>query len=108
MNAITELKFKLENDEEFSTDFDVGVLTYLNGQFQIRFRDFKNAVNHIRIFENPFAVETLQTDFQLEVIELTSNNNFKDYFKENSLQKFYTMLPEESFPNVKNHAREMV
>jgi hypothetical protein len=76
-------------------------LIYLKEPFQTRLRDFKSAENHIRIFENPFAVEieTLPTDLQLEVIELTSNNNFKDYFKENSLQKFYTMWPEESFPN---------
>jgi hypothetical protein len=85
-------------------------LTYLKEQFQTRFRDFKSAENHIRIFENPFAVEieTLPTDLQLEVIKLTSNNNFKDYFKENGLQKFYTALPEDSFPNVKNHAREIM
>jgi hypothetical protein len=102
-------KFKFENDKEFPTDFAVGVLIYLKEQFQTHFRDFKSTENHIRTFENLFAVEikTLPTDLQLEVIDLISNNNFKDYFKENSLQKFYTMLPEESFLNVKNRAREI-
>jgi len=103
-------KFKLENNEEFPTDFAVGVLAYLNEQFQTRFKDFESAEDRIRIFENPFAIkiETLPTEFQLEVIELISNNNFKDYFKESSLQQFYAMLPEESFPNLKKHAREMM
>ncbi|XP_025409478.1 general transcription factor II-I repeat domain-containing protein 2B-like [Sipha flava] len=103
-------KFKLENYKEFPTVFAVGVLTYLKEQFQTRFRDFKSAEDRIRIFENPFAlkIETLPTEFQLEVIELISNNNFKDYFKEASLQQFYAMLPEESFPNLKKHAREII
>ncbi|KAL4084344.1 hypothetical protein QTP88_028167 [Uroleucon formosanum] len=83
-------KFKLENDKEFPTDFAVEVLTYLNEQFQTQFRDFESAEDRIRIFENPFAIkiETLSTEFQLEVIELITNNNFKDYFKESSLQQF--------------------
>jgi oligoribonuclease NrnB/cAMP/cGMP phosphodiesterase (DHH superfamily) len=83
----------------------------LKEQFQTRFRDFKCAEDRIRIFENPFValkIETLPTKFQLEVIELISNNNFKDYFKEASLQQFYAMLPKESFPNLKKHAREMM
>ncbi|XP_025406820.1 general transcription factor II-I repeat domain-containing protein 2B-like, partial [Sipha flava] len=103
-------KFKLENYKEFPTVFAVGVLTYLKEQFQTRFRDFKSAEDRIRIFENPFAlkIETLPTEFQLEVIELISNNNFKDYFKEASLQQFYAMLPDESFPNLKKHAREII
>ena len=100
----------VENDEEFPTNFAVGVLTYLNEQFQTQFRDFESAEDRIRIFENPFSIkiETLPTELQLEVIELISNNNFKDYFKESSLQQFYAMLPEESFLNLKKHAREMM
>ncbi|KAL4108174.1 hypothetical protein QTP88_018416 [Uroleucon formosanum] len=76
----------------------------------MRFRDFESAEDRIRIFENPFAIkiETLPTELQLEDIELILNNNFKDYFKESSLQQFYAMLPEESFPNLKKHAREMI
>ncbi|XP_025420225.1 general transcription factor II-I repeat domain-containing protein 2B-like [Sipha flava] len=86
------------------------LLNELNLKLQGANSDFKSAEDRIRIFENPFAlkIETLPTEFQLEVIELISNNNFKDYFKEASLQQFYAMLPEESFPNLKKHAREMI
>jgi len=73
----------------------------LKEQFQTRFRDFKNVENHIRIYENPFAVEikTSPPEIQLELIKFTSNNHFKNYFKENTLPQIYTMLmlPEEAF-----------
>jgi len=45
-------------------------------------------------------IETLP---ELEVIGLISNNNFKDYFKEISLQQFYAMS---QFS--KKHAREVL
>jgi len=64
----------------------------------------------LKFFKNPFVIkiETLPTELQLEVIELISNNNFKDYFKKSSLQEFHIILPEESFPNLKKHAREIM
>lgn len=82
----TCIKFKIENHEKFSTDFAVGVLSHLKEQFYTRFRDFENVENRIRIFESPFAVEieTSPTEIQLKLFELTSNNHFKNYFKENT------------------------
>ncbi|XP_029342253.1 EPM2A-interacting protein 1-like [Acyrthosiphon pisum] len=52
--------------------------------------------------------ETSPTELQLEVIELISNKNFKEYFKESRFQQFYAMLPKESFSNLKKHVCEIM
>jgi len=44
-------KFKLENNEEFPTDFAVGVLTYLNEQFQTRLESLEILKVQKTVFE---------------------------------------------------------
>lgn len=103
-------KFTPENnDVPFPTTFALEIIAQVRQNFQDRFQDFDHLSGNIRLFQNPFAceVEDLPPELQLEVIELTSNDTFKNYFNEGNLLKFYSLLPEKPFKNLKDFARGM-
>ena len=63
-----------------------------------------------KLFENPLKFDFAKApeNLQLELIDLQSNNVYKNNFNENSLTSFYSYLPEKQFPNLKNFAKSII
>uniref|UniRef100_A0A9J8AS26 SPIN-DOC-like zinc-finger domain-containing protein n=1 Tax=Cyprinus carpio carpio TaxID=630221 RepID=A0A9J8AS26_CYPCA len=99
--------------EEPSVPFPVekckDALEMLQGEFSARFCELNVNGKRIRLFQNPFAADindALPT-LQFELAELQNCDILKDAFKPDSLIEFYAALPEETYPNIKQHAMKM-
>ncbi|XP_066471476.1 EPM2A-interacting protein 1-like isoform X1 [Tiliqua scincoides] len=103
-------KFHEENKAEFPSSFAKEIIRNLQKQFQERFSDLDGKADEIQMFRNPFEcnVDTLPSRYQLEVIDLQSDDMLKDKHKEGNLVQFYKSLPSEQFPNLKQFARGYV
>ncbi|KAK0137893.1 General transcription factor II-I repeat domain-containing protein 2 [Merluccius polli] len=84
-------------------------LEMVQGQFSVRFRELHVNGKAIRLFQNPFAADINDADpsLQFELAELQNCDILKDAFKTDSLIEFYAALPEETYPNIKQHAMKM-
>ena len=63
----------------------------------------------MRLFQNPFAanINDALPSLQFELSELQNCDILKDAFKPDRLIEFYAALPEENYPNNKQHAMKM-
>ncbi len=61
------------------------------------------------MFQNPSAADINDAlpSLQFELAELQNCDILKDVFKPDSLIEFYAALPEETYPNIKQHAMKM-
>ncbi|KAJ8009623.1 hypothetical protein DPEC_G00090820 [Dallia pectoralis] len=84
-------------------------LEMLQGEFSARFRELHVNGKGIRLFQNPFAADINDAlpSLQFELAELQNCDTIKDAFKPDSLIEFYAALPEETYPNIKQHAMKM-
>lgn len=79
----------------------------ISSEFEERFADFIAKEDQIRIFTAPFAVEieTLPEELQMEMIELESNSDLKDAFKDNIILEFYRKyVSQTKYPYIVQHA----
>ena len=63
------------------------------------------------MFQNPFSVDIVdvESNLQMEVIELQNNNILKNAFKEsNDLKIFYSSLSEIDFKGIKSFAKKII
>ncbi|XP_067131958.1 general transcription factor II-I repeat domain-containing protein 2A-like [Centruroides vittatus] len=83
----------------------------LEQEFKNRFEKFLSRENEIRIITAPFSVniENVPNELQLELIDLQSNLDLKDTFKEKNLVDFYkTFIKENQFPNLRKYAAKIL
>lgn len=94
----------------FPSERCIAAIELLKTEFKDRFYDFHNNAKEFRLFQNPFEMNVDEVDqlIQLELIDLQSNDTFKDKHKEGNLIEFYSCLPEITYPNIKVLAREMI
>ena len=87
-------KFHAESKVEFPSLFANEIISDLKKQFQERFADLDAKANEIRIFHNPFDcnAENLQTQFQMEIIDLQADDRLKDKYREGNLIEFFKCL----------------
>lgn len=87
------------------------LLDNLKNEFDERFLDFKNHEPVMAIFANPFAIDVNTTDakFQLELIDVQSNNSLKTAYVENDLLTFYQKyIKMETYPNLSKLAHQQI
>ncbi|XP_060863093.1 general transcription factor II-I repeat domain-containing protein 2B-like [Metopolophium dirhodum] len=62
----------------------LNIIENLQNEFSIRFSDFYVQENKIKLFQNPFSVDIddVESNLQMEVIELQNNDILKNAFKE--------------------------
>lgn len=103
-------KFREESRAEFPSSFATEIVRDLQRQFHERFSDLDEKTDEIKMFQNPFdcCVDTLPSQYQLEIIDLQSDDMLKDKYREGSLMQFYKALRPEQFPNLKQFARGYV
>lgn len=104
---------KLETVGEVTIEkvsFYVSQLNRLENEFNKRFEDFKKIEIDLQIFSSPFAVncEEIAANYQLEIIELQSDDTLKQLFNNSSRLDFYKNLPKHNFPNLIKHAQKMM
>lgn len=87
----------------------VEALEMLKAEFGVRFRELHVHAKEIRLFQNPFVadIDEAQPSYQFELAELQNCDVLKDAFKPNSLIDFYAALPNDTYPNIKQHAMKM-
>ena len=81
----------------FPSQYAVQTITKLREEFEDCFADFDDAAiaEKIKLFQNPFKceIEKAPTELQLELNELMTNENLKEYFQEccknGDLRPFY-------------------
>ncbi|GAB1607359.1 EPM2A-interacting protein 1-like [Argonauta hians] len=78
-------------------------------QRAIDFLDFKEHSEALDIYISPFAISPLEapSSLQLELADLQKQTHFKYLFCEKSLINFYKDLPNNEYPKVRHHARQM-
>ncbi|KAL4083803.1 hypothetical protein QTP88_029119 [Uroleucon formosanum] len=89
----------------------LNIIENLQNEFSIRFSDFYVQENKIKLFQNPFSVDIddVESNLQMEVIELQNNDILKNAFKEsNDLKIFYSSLSEIDFKGIKSFAKKMI
>lgn len=93
---------QVENTAEF-----VAELKELKEEFNSRFHDFKVNELKLQIFSNPFGVEIdrVPPEYQMELIEIQTDSELQQAFKELSLIEFYAKkICSEKFPKVRDNA----
>nr|XP_040035572.1 general transcription factor II-I repeat domain-containing protein 2-like isoform X2 [Gasterosteus aculeatus aculeatus] len=87
----------------------VEALEMMKAEFGVRFRELHVHAKEIRLFQNPFVadIDEAQPSYQFELAELQNCDVLKDAFKPNSLIDFYAALPNDTYPNIKQHAIKM-
>lgn len=103
-------KFYEESQAEFPSSFAKDIIVDFQKQFHERFSDLDGKADEIKMFQNPFEcdVDTLPSQYQLEIIDLQSDDRLKSKHKEGHLFQFYKSLRSEEFPNLKQLARGYV
>ncbi|KAL4101074.1 hypothetical protein QTP88_021094 [Uroleucon formosanum] len=89
----------------------LNIIENIQNEFSIRFSDFYVQENKIKLFQNPFSVyiDDVESNLQMEVIELQNNDILKNAFKEsNDLKIFYSSLSEIDFKGIKSFAKKMI
>ncbi|XP_060874765.1 general transcription factor II-I repeat domain-containing protein 2-like [Metopolophium dirhodum] len=89
----------------------LNIIENLQNEFSIRFSDFYVQENKIKLFQNLFSVDIddVESNLQMEVIELQNNDILKNAFKEsNDLKIFYSSLSEIDFKGIKSFAKKMI
>ena len=91
----------------------------LREPFSTRFADICSDQTSLKFFGTPFGIEVEDApkSFQMELIDLQSNDLVKEAYKDlmhpkrandNGLLEFYQKyLQDEEYPNIKNHAKKM-
>ncbi|XP_050519731.1 general transcription factor II-I repeat domain-containing protein 2-like [Daktulosphaira vitifoliae] len=101
-----DLNLKLQTQVKF-----VDLLEKLKTDFHTRFKKLKEQSMLFRLIENPFQMDeaVVQENFQMEIIELKTNNLQKDLYEENrkNLPNFYKNLDDENFPELKKLAQRV-
>ena len=102
--------FLTKNNRQCPSNIFTDSLKVLEEDFHHRFQDFYAKEADIFLFENPLKFDFAKApeNLQLELIDLQSNNVYKNNFNENSLTSFYSYLPEKQFPNLKNFAKSII
>ena len=74
-----------------------------------RFSDLARIESDIHLFENPFdcSLNDVPVELQLELIDLQTNNLFKEKHREGKLIRFYRCLPDNEFSKLKKFASGM-
>ena len=86
----------------------------LRKQFEISFTDMHSKKEDFKLFSQPFDVEPeiANEDFQMELIELQSNEYYKSKLgaAANSVIEFYKkyLKKSKSFPNLTDHAKMFI
>ncbi|XP_066477822.1 general transcription factor II-I repeat domain-containing protein 2A-like [Tiliqua scincoides] len=103
----TGAKLRAESGAAFPSSFAAEKVRELHKQFTERFSDLDAHTEEIKMFQNPFDcdVNRLPGRFQMEIIELQSNDLLRAKHKEGDLAQFYKSLQPEKFPNLKEFAR---
>lgn len=89
----------------------LNIIENQKNEFSIRFFDFYVQENKIKLFQNPFSVDIddVESNLQMEVIELQNNDILKNAFKEsNDLKIFYSSLSEIDYKGIKSFAKKMI
>ncbi|PNF40111.1 hypothetical protein B7P43_G09985, partial [Cryptotermes secundus] len=99
-----------KGEAEFHSSFANLVISDLKEQFRKRFADLDASAQEIRLFQNPFDCDAadVQSQIQMEIIELQENYHIKDKYKEGNLIEFYKFLNSEQFPNLKKFACKFI
>ncbi|PNF24079.1 hypothetical protein B7P43_G04701 [Cryptotermes secundus] len=99
-----------KGEAEFPSSFANLVISGLKEQFWKRFADLDSSAQEIRLFQNPFDCDAadVQSQIQMEIIELHENYHIKDKYKEGNLIEFYKFLNSEQFPNLKKFACKFI
>ena len=80
----------------------------LNKSFKKCFHDLSGQEKHLSLFERPFTEKVKEienTELQLELLDLRSNEGLRDIYQEQSLLQFYSQLQEETYPVLLKNAR---
>lgn len=85
----------------------VDALQTMKNDFSRRFGDFKAHDKILKLFSAPFSVDAEQApdNIQMELIELQCDTELREKFDRHDLLEFYAkFVPEERFPELRNHA----
>lgn len=87
----------------------ITIITKLNEEYFSRFTDFGKIENLLLIVHEPFSVdiEKIPIEFQLKIIDLQSNNNLKDLYRNEEIALFYRSLDSDKFSNLKTLAKKI-
>ncbi|XP_037553998.1 general transcription factor II-I repeat domain-containing protein 2-like [Nematolebias whitei] len=93
----------------FPAEKCVEALEMLKAEFGARFRELHVYAKEICLFQNPFVadIDEAQPSYQFELAELQNCDVLKDAFKPSGLIDFYAALPNDTYPNIRKHARKM-
>jgi hypothetical protein len=85
-------------------------LEILQKEFQARFQDFEEYSKDIRLFQNPltFEMEKASEIYQLELIDMQTNDELKEAFHSSTWEQFYKCVSDSKFPNIKGLATKML
>ena len=80
----------------------------LRKEFENRFQDLRSNILNFSIFSNPFSLDPIQIpeQYQLELVDLQSNQELKAKYNDVPLMDFYKMyLSPTEFPNLIKHGK---
>lgn len=102
--------FLTKNDKQCTSYVFIESLKVLDENFLHQFQDFDAKEMDILLFENPLKFDIVKApdNLQLELIDLQSNNVYKNNFDKNNLIAFCSNLPENKFPNLRNFIKLMI
>jgi hypothetical protein len=84
--------------EEFSE-----IIQLLQNELSSRFNDFHSNSSENLHFQNPFEVDINDVgERKIEVTKLQANDSLKNAFLPSDLRIFYSGLPSEVFPKIRN------
>jgi len=77
-------------------------LNILHAEFTRRFGDFASQKGNVELFCNPFAVETVTVELQMELIELQCNGSLKAKCDTAGLRQFIRSI-HQAMPQLRLH-----